>query len=261
MYEGSINQHGESIMAARKRTTKRRVKRSAGKGAKVTKRTTKKRGRKKATRGRKKKAVKKKPAKRKKAKKTVKKVKRKPKVEEGDEGVTDFVTPSPFEKKPSIIPTTFKTPTGPKHIKDFLNNKKVNFETIKHSPAFTAQQIAASAHVSGKNVAKTVIVKIDGKMAMVIEPAHVKADLDAIKRQLNASRVELASEAEFRNRFPDCELGAMPPFGNLYEMDVFVSDNLSRDEFITFNAGTHAELIKIAYKDFYNLVRPKVVYA
>src|SRR5206468_12165403 len=100
------------------------------------------------------------------------------------------------------------------NIKDFLTSKKVNFEIVKHSPAFSAQQIAANVHISGKNVAKTVIIKIDGKLVMVVEPAHLKVDLDALKRQLNAQRVELASETEFRNRFPDCELGAMPPLGN-----------------------------------------------
>lgn len=241
-------------MAMRKRATKRRVKKAAKVAIVKSRRKTAKRGRKKATRGRKKKAVKKKVAKRKKAK-PAKKV-RKPKKAQAEEGVTRPVTP-----KPAMIPTTFKTPIGNKHIKDFLQSKKVKFETIKHSPAFTAQQIAASAHVPGRNVAKTVIVKIDGKMAMVVEPAHLKVNLDAVRRQLNAARVELASEAEFRSRFPDCELGAMPPLGSLYNMDVYVSDNLSRDEFITFNAGTHSELIKMSYKDFYTLVRPKVVYA
>jgi Ala-tRNA(Pro) deacylase len=250
----------EIFMAMRK---KRRAKK-AGKAAKPGKRTSRrgrKPGRRKKARGKKKRAVKKKPGK--KAKKAARKPKKAAKEEEGEVvGITMPVKPRHIEKpKPSIIPTTFKGPTGSNHVKDFLTSKKVNFETIKHSPAFTAQQIAASAHVSGRNVAKTVIIKIDGKMAMVVEPAHLKVDLDALKRQLNAQRVELASEAEFRSHFPDCELGAMPPFGNLYGMDVFVSDNLSHDEFITFNAGTHSELLKMSYRDFYNLTRPKVVYA
>ena len=159
-----------------------------------------------------------------------------------------------------VSPTKKATISDPR-IKEFITNSKVSYEVLPHSPAFTAQQIAASAHISGKNLAKTVIVKIDGRMAIVVEPSHLKVDLDAMRQQLNAQRIELASEAEFRTSFPGCELGAMPPFGSLYGMDVYVSNNVSRDEFISFNAGTHSELIKMSYKDFYNLVHPKVVYA
>lgn len=253
-------------MAMKKKATKKRGKKAAGKktAAKKGRKKASKRGRKKASRG-KKSAVKKKAGKRKKAKSGTKKpakrkkaAKKKAAAEEG--GVTE-VTPASQKPKPFSQTPTTSNPAGNKLIKDFLNNKQVKFETIKHSPAFTAQQIAASAHIPGKNVAKTVIVKIDGKLAMVVEPAHMKVNLDALKRQLNAQRVELASEAEFRSRFPDCELGAMPPFGSLYNMDVYVSDNLSHDEFITFNAATHSELIKMTYRDYYNLARPKVVYA
>lgn len=164
-------------------------------------------------------------------------------------------------KGPGATPTTFKASGARKAVQDFLTRNKVKFDIVKHSPAFTAQQIAASAHIPGKNLAKTVIIKIDGRLAMVVEPAHMKVNLDALKRQLNAQRVELASEADFRSKFPQCELGAMPPFGNLYNMDVFVSDNLSRTDEISFNAGTHSELVKISYKDFFDLVKPKVVYA
>lgn len=164
-------------------------------------------------------------------------------------------------KTPGSNPTTFKASGGKKAIKDFLTRNQVKFEIVKHSPAFTAQQVAASAHIPGKNLAKTVIIKIDGKLAMVVEPAHMKVNLDALKRQLNAQRVDVATEAEFRSKFPECEVGAMPPFGKLYNMDVFVSDNLSHTDEISFNAGTHAELIKMSYQDFFKLVKPKIVYA
>lgn len=244
----------------RKKTTTKGRKKTTTKGRKKGASRGRKKTTKKSTKKRKRSAGKtKKPAK--KAKKVRKVTRRGTRSKEMGETFPLGQPESEEKTKPSIFPTTFKAGTGSKLLRDFLTEKKIPFEVIKHSPAFTAQQIAANAHISGKQVAKTVIVKIDGKMAMMIEPAHIKIDLAAVKRQLNAQRVELASESEFRNRFPDCEIGAMPPFGNLYGMDVFISDNISRDEFITFNAGTHSELLKMSYKDFYNLVHPKVVYA
>jgi Ala-tRNA(Pro) deacylase len=142
-------------------------------------------------------------------------------------------------------------------LKEFLDSNKIKYDTIIHAPSYSAQEIAASAHISGKEVAKTVLVKIDGKMAMVVLPASSKIDLGLLKKKVGADKVELAEEREFEIRFPDCDLGAMPPFGNLYGMDVFVADKLTRDEEIAFNAGSHTELIKLAYKDFDKLVHPK----
>jgi Ala-tRNA(Pro) deacylase len=103
------------------------------------------------------------------------------------------------------------------------------------------------------------MVKIDGKMAMAVLPASCKVDFDLLKKAAGASTVGLASEQEFKNLFPECEIGAMPPFGNLYGMEVFVADALAEDEEIAFNAGSHTELIRLAYKDFERLVKPKVV--
>jgi Ala-tRNA(Pro) deacylase len=143
-------------------------------------------------------------------------------------------------------------------LKEFLDTEGVKYVTISHSPAFTAQEIAASAHVSGKELAKTIIVKIDGEMSMAVLPASRRVDLDLLREAANATKVELASEAEFLGRFPGCELGAMPPFGNLYGMDVLVELSLTRDEEIAFNAGSHSELVRMPYRDFERLAKPKV---
>ena len=144
-------------------------------------------------------------------------------------------------------------------LKEFLDSQKVKYVTIYHSPAFTAQEIAASAHVPGKELAKTVMVKIDGKMAMAVLPASFRVDMDLLRDVTGASSVELAGEKEFKDMFPACEVGAMPPFGNLYDMDVYVADVLAEDEEIAFNAGSHTELVRLAYADFERLVKPKVV--
>ena len=142
-------------------------------------------------------------------------------------------------------------------LKDFLDKQKVKYVTTRHSLAYTAQEVAASAHIAGKELAKTVMVKIDDKIAMAVVPASFKVSLDLLKNAAGASKVELAHEQEFENMFPESEIGAMPPFGNLYGMEVFVDDSLSQDEEIAFNAGSHTELIKLAYRDFERLVKPK----
>jgi Ala-tRNA(Pro) deacylase len=144
-------------------------------------------------------------------------------------------------------------------LKEFLDSEKVKYVTIYHSPAFTAQEIAASAHVPGKELAKTVMVKIDGRMAMAVLPASFRIDMDLLCKATGASHVELAGEKEFRDMFPACEVGAMPPFGNLYDMDVYVSETLAEDEEIAFNAGSHTELVRLAYADFARLVNPKII--
>ena len=144
-------------------------------------------------------------------------------------------------------------------LKDYLDSNNIKYISIIHSPAYTAQGIAHSAHISGKEMAKTVIVKSDGVMLMVVMPANLKVNLEQFKEILRADEVELACEEEFKYKFPDCELGAMPPFGNLYEMDVYISDELAKDKEIAFNAGSHTELIRMGYKDFKKLVNPKVI--
>lgn len=144
-------------------------------------------------------------------------------------------------------------------IKEFLDNNHVKYVAIAHSKAYTAQDIAASAHIPGKELAKTVMVKIEGKMAMAVLPASYKVDFEMLEHAAGAKVVELATEQEFKDLFPGCEVGAMPPFGNLYDMDVYVAGTLAEDERIAFNAGTHTELIQMAFDDFQRLVKPRVV--
>jgi Ala-tRNA(Pro) deacylase len=144
-------------------------------------------------------------------------------------------------------------------LKEFLDSHDVKYVTITHSPAFTAQEVAASAHVPGRELAKTVMVKLDGQMVMVVLPASMRVDLDRLREATGAKSVALATEQEFKETFPECELGAMPPFGNLYGMKVFVADSLAEDEEIAFNAGSHTELLRMAYKDFERLAQPEVV--
>ena len=141
---------------------------------------------------------------------------------------------------------------------EFLNRHNVKYVTISHSPAHTAQEIAASAHIPGKELAKTVIVNLDGKIVMATLPASSNVNFEALKNAAGAKEAELASEEEFKRVFPDCEIGAMPPFGNLYGMEVFASETLAQDEEIAFNAGSHTELVRLAYKDFVRLVNPRL---
>ena len=145
-----------------------------------------------------------------------------------------------------------------KKLRDFLDQQQIKYTTIRHSQAFTAQEIAHSVHISGKDIAKTVIVKIDGQLAMVVLPASDQVVFPFLK-DVTGTDVELATEREFKDRFPDCEVGAMPPFGNLFDMDVYVSECLSENDEIAFNAGTHTELIRMSYSDYERLVRPKIV--
>ena len=143
-------------------------------------------------------------------------------------------------------------------LREFLDEKGVRYVTIGHSPAFTAQEIAASAHISGRELAKTVMVKIDGAMAMAVLPASRTVDFGLLEAAAGAQSVELAHEEDFRDLFAGCEVGAMPPFGNLYGMAVYADEGLAEDEEIAFNAGSHKELVKLAYADFARLVEPTV---
>ncbi|HZL10855.1 MAG TPA: YbaK/EbsC family protein [Prolixibacteraceae bacterium] len=146
-----------------------------------------------------------------------------------------------------------------KKLKAFLDGANVKYTTLVHSSAFTSQDIAASAHISGKEFAKTVMIKINGEMAMAVLPASYHIDFDDLKKIFGTKNVTLATEPEFKDRFPDCELGAMPPFGNLYGMVVYVAEMLTKNREIAFNAGTHTELIRLSYSDYEQLVKPWVL--
>jgi Ala-tRNA(Pro) deacylase len=145
-----------------------------------------------------------------------------------------------------------------RRLQDFLDSHHLKYVTIRHSLAYTAQEIAASAHIPGKQLAKIVIVKLDGKAAMAVLPASDKVNFERLKEAAGANTVQLAREEELQDLFPECEVGAMPPFGNLYGMEVWVAERLAEDEEIAFNAGDHTELIRMAYRDFAGLVQPRV---
>jgi Ala-tRNA(Pro) deacylase len=144
-------------------------------------------------------------------------------------------------------------------LKTFLDDNDIEYIVISHSPAFTAQKIAAAAHIKGKDIAKTVMTFIGGRMAMVVLPASKIIDFDHLKEVLGSKDIRMASEQEFKDFFPSCETGAMPPFGNLYDMDVFVDQSLVGDHEIAFNAGSHTELIQMQYRDYEKLVVPKII--
>lgn len=142
---------------------------------------------------------------------------------------------------------------------DYLDRECIRYTVISHSPAFTAQEIAAASHISGRELAKTVIVRIDGELAMAVLPASYRVDVELLGELSGAVRIEMAHEDDFRAVFPGCETGAMPPFGNLFDLPVHVADELTQDEYIAFNAGSHTELIQMRYRDFERLVHPRVL--
>jgi Ala-tRNA(Pro) deacylase len=141
---------------------------------------------------------------------------------------------------------------------EYLDRHYVKYIVITHSPAFTAQGVAGMAHIPGKELAKTVMVKLDGRLAMAVVPAMLHVDLALLKKAANAGTAAVATEDEFRLRFPECETGAMPPFGNLFGMIVFADDSLAKDTEIAFNAGTHRELIRMSWDDYKKLVEPRI---
>ncbi len=139
---------------------------------------------------------------------------------------------------------------------EFLDEHQIRYTTITHSPAFTAQEIAQAAHIPGGEFAKTVVVKVDDKLVEVVLPATQRLDIELLRSMTKAKKVELAKEEDFDRFFPDCEVGAMPPCGNLYGMETYVSPELTKDRQIAFNAGNHSELICMQYKDYDRLVHP-----
>ena len=145
-------------------------------------------------------------------------------------------------------------------LKKLLDRERIKYATIHHSPAYTAQAVAKSAHIPGDQLAKTVMLNVDGKLVMVTLPANEQLDLDLVSEALAASSVRLAEEEEFGAMFPDCEVGAMPPFGKLYDVDTYVTESLTNDERIAFSAGTHRELMEMSYDEFARLAQPRVLH-
>lgn len=146
-----------------------------------------------------------------------------------------------------------------KRLREYLEKNNIQYNTFKHRTAYTAQKIAASAHISGDLIAKSVMIKADGLIIMCVCPASYKINLDNLKKELKVKKVSLVSEKEFSRLFPDCEPGAMPPFGNLYNIPVYVAESLTADDDIVFNAGSHSELVQMSYNDFEKFVNPKIL--
>ena len=145
-----------------------------------------------------------------------------------------------------------------KKLKDTLEKNGLAYEVGFHPEVFTAQEIAAAQHIPGKEMAKVVIAKADGKMLMLVLPASYQIDMKKLKKALKAKKIGIAKEKQFEELFPDCEVGAMPPFGNLYNLDVWVDQVLTEDASIVFQAGNHTETVRIKYSDYARLVNPKV---
>jgi Ala-tRNA(Pro) deacylase len=143
-------------------------------------------------------------------------------------------------------------------LKTYLEENGVDYQVLYHPRVYTAQEVAAVQHVSGKELAKVVMMKVDNELAMMVLPASCMLDMDKLKRLFQGRRTKLALEEEFQGLFPDCEIGAMPPFGNLYDLQVYVDTALAEQPHIVFQAGSHVETISMAYSDFANLVQPEV---
>ena len=144
-----------------------------------------------------------------------------------------------------------------KKLKEVLDEHKVSYEVFNHALAYTAQEIAAKQHCSGNEMAKVGMLEVDDALVMGVIPASRKINLGAVVKSLGAKTARLAREDEFIARFPGCEIGAMPPFGNLFEVPVFVDPALEQDEYIYFNAGNHVQTVRMQYKDFARIVKPK----
>ena len=149
----------------------------------------------------------------------------------------------------------------PARLEKYLAEKHVPYTPSTHRLAYSAQGVAAAQHVAGWTVAKTVILRAEDQFLMVVLPAPMKVYLHLLREQLPFKQLELADEWEFGRLFPDCQLGAMAPFGNLYGLPVYVEESLARQDEIVFNAGTHVDTIRMKYKDFEQLVGPTVIHA
>lgn len=144
-------------------------------------------------------------------------------------------------------------------LRTFLKQERAAYETLHHAKDYTAKETAEDTHTPPKEFAKTVFLCIDGRPAMAVLPATEFVSLRKVQQTLGAEDVRLASEAESRRACPDCDVGAAPPFGNLYNLPVYVSPSLAEDEKITFNAGSHQDAIRMSYRDFEILVQPRVM--
>jgi len=146
-----------------------------------------------------------------------------------------------------------------KKLKQYLDDQNVKYVSVNHSRAYTAQEIAESAHVSGNDFAKVVMLNADEKMIMAVLPAPDKVELKLLRQVLGARNVIFADENDFQDHFPGCEVGAMPPFGNLYGIRVILAKTLCNSATINFNSGVHTEIIQMDYDNYIKLVSPEIM--
>lgn len=144
----------------------------------------------------------------------------------------------------------------PQRIAEYLESQHVPFERLSHPQAFAAQEVAYSLHISGKQLAKAVVLKADDNPVMVVLPASHRLSIKDLRGLLDVHRLEMTSETELAAIFPDCELGAIPPFGNLYGMAVWVDQACSDSEEIVFCAGSHIDCLRMKYSDYAKAVSP-----
>ena len=145
-----------------------------------------------------------------------------------------------------------------KRLKEILHEAKIPYEVYNHALAYTAQEIAAKQHVPGNEMAKVVMIEADDKLVMAVIRGNDKISLNLVRESLGVRTARLATENEFISRFPECEIGAMPPFGNLFGIKVIVDPELEKDKYIYFNAGNHVQTVRLAYEDFVTLVKPQI---
>src|SRR5437879_12076978 len=145
----------------------------------------------------------------------------------------------------------------PKQLIDCLNENKGSYEVLHHPEAGTAQRIAQAEHVKGRRHAKVVMVKSGDQHLMMVLPADHQIDLEKVQNAIG-NAVSLDQEQEFKSLFPDCAIGAMPPFGNLYGVPTYVDKSLTQEDYIVFEAGTHTDAIKLSYRDYEKIVKPRV---
>jgi Ala-tRNA(Pro) deacylase len=143
---------------------------------------------------------------------------------------------------------------------NFLDQEHTPYTTLHHDRTVTAHETASATHLSRNLFAKTVMLKIDGALAMMVMPAAYRIDLVRLSRALGGPIVELADETEFKDAFADCEVGAMPPFGHLYGMPVYVDSRLASQSEIAFNAGTHTDAVRMPYHEFERLAKPELLW-
>jgi len=146
----------------------------------------------------------------------------------------------------------------PRRIRDYLDSQKAPYEWLPHPQAFTAQEVAHSLHVSGKRLAKTVILNADGRLVMAVLPASHRLIMPELKAALEVRRLEMLPESELAKIFPDCDLGAIPPFGNLYGIEMWVDRTVEESGELVFTAGTHVDAVRMKYSDYAELVKPHV---